>query len=87
MHDVYAYTQRERQIERVNRDATESPKKILDLTNFLNQLRCKSSQVRIFTSVADSRSDTRSIRRRSTYFQYSKCVGAREWRKDCGVVG
>jgi 23S rRNA C2498 (ribose-2'-O)-methylase RlmM len=61
MHDIYAYTQRERQIERVNCDAAESPKKILDLTNLLNQLLCKSSQVGIFTLVADHRSDTRSV--------------------------
>jgi hypothetical protein len=61
IHNIYAYTQRERQIERVNYNAAESPKKILDLTNLLNQLLCKSSQVGIFTLVADHRSDTQSV--------------------------
>jgi hypothetical protein len=42
MHDVYAYTQRERQIERAARDAAKPPRETVDITKFLDQLHCKN---------------------------------------------
>ena len=76
MHDVHAHTERERKIERAAYDAPKPPKEIFDLTNSLDQLHCRDSQVGIYKTVADHRSDARSIRRRLIWFRYPDYVGA-----------
>jgi hypothetical protein len=43
VHDIHAYTQRERQIERAICDVAKSQKEIFDLTTSLGHLYCKDS--------------------------------------------
>jgi hypothetical protein len=52
MHDVYACTERERQIERATHHAIQQPEEVLDLTKSLIQMHCKSSRLKV-TPVAD----------------------------------
>ena len=77
IHDVHAYTQRERQIKRATPDAVKPPGGLVGLEKLLHQLNCKNHYLRIYKTVANHRSDERSIRGRSIWFRYLSYVGAR----------